>query len=48
MNEYADDELPLPSFAEIFGDGALSNPLKKKKKHPTSGKLDPSGEETTG
>lgn len=45
--EYASDELPLPSFVEIFGDGALSNPIRKKKKN-SSGKIEVNGEESTG
>ncbi|CAE7835938.1 RVE1, partial [Symbiodinium microadriaticum] len=46
--EYAVEELPLPSFAEVFGDGNLSNPLKKKKKSTGGSKVEVSGEETTG
>jgi SHAQKYF class myb-like DNA-binding protein len=43
--EYIDDELPLPSFAEIFGDGG---PPKKKKKG-IHGKSESSvNEESTG
>eukprot|EP01038_Epipyxis_sp_PR26KG_P004877 gene4877-6833_t len=42
MSEYVDDELPLPSFNEIFGDG---NSNKKRKK---GGVQEVSGEESTG
>lgn len=45
--DYNTDELPLPSFVEIFGDGALSNPIRKKKKS-SSGKIEVNGEESTG
>lgn len=45
--DYSADELPLPSFVEIFGDGALSNPVRKKKKS-AGGKIEINGEESTG
>jgi hypothetical protein len=45
--DYAADELPLPSFVEIFGDGALTNPIRKKKKS-SGGKIEINGEESTG
>jgi hypothetical protein len=49
MNDFAEDELPLPSFVEIFGDGVLIGPKKKKKHILSGGKLDGlCGEETTG
>lgn len=48
MMEYAIEELPLPSFAEVFGDGIMSNPLKKKKKTAGGSKMEVNGEETTG
>lgn len=48
MMEYAIEELPLPSFAEVFGDGVLSNPLKKKKKTSGGSNMEINGEETTG
>jgi hypothetical protein len=40
-NGTLDDELPLPSFHEIFGDGLQSN--KKKRKHSTSSRIEGSG-----
>mmetsp|Transcript_21908 Transcript_21908/g.31922 ORF Transcript_21908/g.31922 Transcript_21908/m.31922 type:complete len:259 (+) Transcript_21908:71-847(+) len=46
--EYAAEELPLPSFVEVFGDGVLSNPMRKKKKTSGGPKIDMNGEETTG
>ncbi len=44
MTEYIDDELPLPKFAEVFGDG--TNLVNKKIKRPDLS--DGGGEETTG
>ncbi len=46
MTEYVDDELPLPPFAEIFGEGSMSN--KKKSKKFVGARGDPNGDETTG
>jgi hypothetical protein len=46
--DYTTDELPLPSFVEIFGDGALANPTRKKKKSTGGGKIEVNGEESTG
>jgi hypothetical protein len=46
MTEYVDDELPLPPFAEIFGEGSMSN--KKKSKKMLGARGDPNGDETTG
>jgi hypothetical protein len=44
---YVEDELPLPSFAEVFGESLTGN--KKKRKSSTSGKLDGLlGDESTG
>ncbi len=43
MTEYVDDDLPLPKFAEVFGDGL---PTTKKAKGTDSG--DGGGEETYG
>mmetsp|Transcript_27718 Transcript_27718/g.51765 ORF Transcript_27718/g.51765 Transcript_27718/m.51765 type:complete len:464 (+) Transcript_27718:171-1562(+) len=46
-----EEDLPLPSFAEVFGDGGLGNSLLKKRKKNSGnmGKLDSmNGEETTG
>ena len=31
MTEYVDDELPLPPFADMFGEGLVSNKKKAKK-----------------
>jgi hypothetical protein len=52
-NEYADDELPLPSFVEVFGDGLTLLGSRKKKKSmgssSSAGKMDGlTGEESTG
>ena len=47
----AEEELPLPSFAEVFGDGGMGNSLlkKRKKSNGAMGKMDSlNGEETTG
>jgi hypothetical protein len=46
MTEYVDDELPLPPFAEIFGEGSMSN--KKKSKKLLGARGDPNADETTG
>lgn len=46
MADY-DDELPLPSFAEVFGEGtSTAGPGRKKRK--TRGKDTVIGEESTG
>lgn len=47
--DYTTDELPLPSFVEIFGDGAVVNTTVRKKKKSSSGnKVEVNGEESTG
>ena len=43
MTEYVDDELPLPPFAELFGEGMLPNKRKLKKFREN-----PQADETTG
>lgn len=43
MTEYVDDELPLPPFAELFGEGLLPNKKKLKKFREN-----PQADETTG
>ena len=43
MTEYVDDELPLPPFADMFGEGIVSNKRKAKKLRDN-----PSGDETSG
>ncbi|KAJ1394051.1 hypothetical protein B484DRAFT_408003, partial [Ochromonadaceae sp. CCMP2298] len=43
MTEYVDDELPLPPFAEIFGEGLAA--FKRRAKRLREG---PNGDETTG
>lgn len=49
MVDYMDDELPLPSFVSVFGDG-YSAFNKRRKRLSLMGKYDgiTSGEETTG
>ena len=49
MAEYIDEEeLPLPSFFEIFGDGFQSAKKKRRTYGSLGGKLDnPLGDETT-
>jgi hypothetical protein len=49
--QYTEEDLPLPSFAEVFGEYGLGNSLlkKRKKNNGAMGKLDSmTGEETTG
>ena len=47
MTEFVDDELPLPPFAEMFGEGSMSN--KKKKQKLAGSRSDGlTGEESTG
>lgn len=47
--DYAADELPLPSFGEIFGDGAVVNTTVRKKKKSSAGhKVEVNGEESSG
>eukprot|EP00598_Pedospumella_elongata_P010396 CAMPEP_0184999824 /NCGR_PEP_ID=MMETSP1098-20130426/66536_1 /TAXON_ID=89044 /ORGANISM="Spumella elongata, Strain CCAP 955/1" /LENGTH=289 /DNA_ID=CAMNT_0027526897 /DNA_START=32 /DNA_END=901 /DNA_ORIENTATION=+ len=43
MTEYVDDELPLPPFAELFGEGLMPNKRKLKKYREN-----PQADETTG
>lgn len=47
MTEYVDDELPLPSFAEIFGEGLMSSKKRNKKLTGARGE-GLNGDETTG
>ena len=48
MSEYMDEELPLPSFFEIFGDGFQSSKKKRRSYATMSGKIDSTlGDETT-
>lgn len=46
MSEYVDDELPLPKFSEVFGEGNMSS--KKLRRMDMSDGLGSNGEETTG
>ena len=44
-----EDELPLPSFSEVFGDGGSSMIKKRKKNNGTVHKVESiSGEESIG
>lgn len=48
-----EEQLPLPSFAEVFGDGSVTSLMKKKRKNSSSSstntsKVDLTGEETIG
>jgi hypothetical protein len=45
MTEYVDDELPLPPFSDIFGEGITSNKKKLKKRDSLSGDVN---QETSG
>lgn len=47
MTEFVDDELPLPPFAEMFGEGPMSNKKKKQKMGGSRGD-GLTGEESTG